>query len=258
MFFTYYKENEVYHNLRAVTYELSPADLRDIIGKYEEIDNENTLPSLKVYLACNENYDPGKIMEDSPAFSPFVQLNLTGSNPTIGFENCYLPAFRKKAMTPVGTGSLKVPTNNPSNFSEPTKIKTIPNTPLISTSDVGTNVSQISPNSAHLFIDEWCQIDNSEIQGLFSGTVQGQVARLNSFSFLKEDIEKIAEISNANPESSLFLHLAVIKPNIQSAFGFHVVLEIAEFSDTETRIGDSTYLEFGYPCPPYCKGLGED
>ncbi len=259
MFYTFYKENEIYHTLRAVTYELPAAGLQDLIAKYNKRKATN-LATLKVYLGCEDNYNPSEISEDTPAFLPFIQLNFSGDNPTKDFEDCYRPLFRKLSTTPIGSRALHIPSNDESDLSKPTTIKVVPNSPHIQASDISNNPSHISPESAHIFIDEWCHANNFEIEGFFTGLVQGQVTRVNSFSYLKEDLEQIATLVKENPKRSLFLHLAVIKPNTQSPFSFHIVLEVAEYTESNMMPlgsdGGSTFFEFGYPCPPYCQGLG--
>ncbi len=260
MFYTFSQEAGIHHNLRAITYELPAAGLQDLVAKYDAIDKEKTLPLLKVYLGCNKDYKASEINMDRPAFTPFVQLNLSGLNPTEGFENCYGLSFRKKSTIPIGSRNYPYPINDPTDFSEPTKIE---NSSTVLQTDgalTDSNLSRISPESAHLFVAEWSQIDDSEIHDSFIGQINGQSARLNSISFLKEDLEIIAELSRANPKRSLFVHLGIIRQRIQSPFTFHIILEVAELSSTNLmplgEAGGSTFFEFGYPCPPYCKGLG--
>lgn len=256
MFYTYFEKDNSFYNQRAVSYELPASALKHLLNVYRKEDPADC--ELKVYMGCNSNYTQDKIMEGAPGFSPVMQLNIKGkATPNDPYPNCYVPIWRQYSTTPLTNRQYPNPKEKTS------QVVNIRNNPFVqanvSNANDSGNPSQISFKSAHLFMEEWCMAKGAEIEDLFTGIVDGRVSRINSFTFLKDDLIAINKLSKENPNRSIHLHLAVIKPNTISPFGFHVVLEVGTFANTEEMNvdgGDSTFFEYAFPCPPICVGAG--
>ncbi len=243
LFYTQYENADgSFSSQRATTYFLSSETLGAINTAYEAFSaTEKVNCSLVVYMACYEN-SLNEMREGSPAFNPIVQLHLNKEGES-SYKDSYLAEWRKNSTVSFGNTT----------FYDPAKDK-YTNGIILSAYDT-TNLSKISPKTAYIFLQEWAELPYEEINDLFSGIVYAQLPRLNSYAFSAEDVKAILDLYKENPKRELFFHLTVINPSIRTPFKFHIVLEITEMEQEESRDGfnrESEFYEFGYPCPPYC------
>lgn len=263
MFATHYQDlTNLYVQQRAISFYLPDESMEMIAAQYAK-KNKNDICKLRVYMGCNPNYT-GKILSDSPAFCPFVQLIIAKKNaPQVKetYENMFSCEFARVSPVPINDQILYVPPSERTAFNQ-----RIPD---------AANPSLISPKSAHLFIEEWSLIQQEEMKNVFSGNVYGQQARVNSFTYLDADVESIITLYNQskNKGKTIFVHMGVIERNARSPFEFHIILQVAEpIRDLEEpkskpkkmtkaaknkRIEleekeEDGFFEYGYPCPPYC------
>lgn len=95
-----------------------------------------------------------------------------------------------------------------------------------------------------------------ELPDLFTGVIEDKSVRLNCTTFVEQTLNDIYKLWEADQSRNLFLHLASIKADDRSPFGFHVVLEVVKGMTTmngNIDAKDSIFFEFSTPCPPYCK-----
>ena len=220
---------------------------------------------LKIFMACDPNYDPGEIPEIKPAFTPLLQLEKLGPEIGMPINHIYKCNWLFNSTVPITNQVFYEPPAAASDH----PLLTPPTSPL-------NNPSLVSPKTAHLFLDEWCMTDYTDINNLFSGMVYGSVQRVKSYTFLEEDLANIMALYQTDNEITICVHLAVIQPNVNTPFPFHIVLEARNpffapqspqssestnklqqsFKDAAEAVDDSTFFEFSYPCPPYCGNGG--